>query len=65
MLQNYFHSLLYRDIILLQEHKLRNQDSNALGKALWPHATSWAVEASVGYNNDPLGSGTGKGGLII
>lgn len=64
MLRNYFQSLSYPDIILLQEHKLRNQESSALGKALWPQASSWALEASVGYNNDPSGPGAGKGGLI-
>jgi len=65
MLRNYLNSLSSIDVVLLQEHKLRIQDASNLGKAIWPGATTWPVEASVGYNNLLLGPGAGKGSIII
>lgn len=65
LLHNYLHSQSQIDVVLLQEHKLRNQDSANLGKNLWSSATSWSADATVGYNNAPLSSGAGKGGILM
>jgi hypothetical protein len=63
-LQHYLHILRPKpDIIMLQEHKLRNLQAQELGSKLWRGATTWCLEATMGYNNGPRDAGSGKGGL--
>jgi len=64
LLRNYIQSLAHTDVILLQEYKLRNQDFDNLGKRLWSQAKTWSMATSVRYNNDSLGQGASRGGLI-
>lgn len=64
LLWNYIQSLPQIDVILLQEHKLRNQDSENLGKRIWQQATAWSATASLGYGNDNLSPGANREGLI-
>jgi exonuclease III len=53
-LQHYVHSLQPKiDILMIQEYKLCNSQALQLGKRLWKGATTWCLEATVGYNNAP------------
>ena len=63
LLKNYISSIPNLDILLLQEHKLYNQTTEKLGRTLWCQATTWTLEASPGYGNDPLVLGAGKVGI--
>lgn len=63
ILQQYIRGIPSIDILCIQEHKLQNFVVESLGRRLWPQATSWILEASQGYGNDPVGVGAGKGGL--
>jgi exonuclease III len=48
-LKNYYFPLLRDvDVLCLQEHKLREQNLLDLGQVLWPQATCFACEATVG-----------------
>jgi exonuclease III len=63
-LHHYLHGIMPKiDILMLQEHKLRNTQALQLGAKLWRGATMWCLDATVGYNNGPLDAGASKGGL--
>jgi hypothetical protein len=63
-LRNYVGNIRELDILFIQEHRLQNQAARDLGPKLWPSSTSWCLEASPGYNNDPTVVGAGCGGII-
>lgn len=52
------------DVVAIQEHKLRGLAATQAGGRLWKHATSFSLEASVGYGHDPFDQGAGCGGVI-
>ena len=51
------------DILMLQEHKLRNLQAHQLERKLWRGAKNWCLEATAGYNNAPQDERAGKGGV--
>lgn len=62
-LRNYFQGNLGgADVILLQEHKLRDTKAANLGRSLFPKRKCWVLEAEPGYNVDGH-EGAGKGGI--
>ena len=62
-LRHYFQtSSGWADIILLQEHKLRGEKADRLGRDLFPKWKYWMLEAEAGYNVDGQ-EGAGKGGI--
>jgi exonuclease III len=64
-LRYYIHSLRqHPDILFLQEHKLRMGQHQSIAKKLWKEATTWCLEATLGYNHNPLEPGAGKGGVM-
>lgn len=63
--QNYFSLLHQIDILLLQEHKLRGDKTAALGKAMWPQAGFYAVDASPAYGHAAEDPGAGSGGICM
>jgi exonuclease III len=60
-LKNYYFPLLRDvDVLCLQEHKLREQNLLDLGQVLWPQATCFGCEATVGNQVE-----AGRGGLYM
>jgi exonuclease III len=53
-LQHYIQGLQPKvDILMLQEHKLKNLQDQQLGRRLWRGALTWCLDATIGYNNAP------------
>lgn len=62
--RNYFLPLLPQlDILNLQEHKLRGDKTAALGRAIWPLASFYSLNASPAYGHDSDQPRAGSGGL--
>ena len=53
------------DIIMIQEHKLRERSLENLGNKLMPGYTSWILEAAPGERSWLNSSAAGKGGVRI
>jgi hypothetical protein len=64
LLKNYIQSVPSLDVVFIHEQKLRLLAARELGRALWSHAVSWCLDASVGYSHDPATPGAGKGGVL-
>ena len=65
LLKHYIESILRLDILFLQEHKLKRQQYNDLGRYLWNSTRTWSFEASQGYNNGASDLGVGCGGISV
>lgn len=50
------------DFLFLQEHKLRGQAAENMGRLIWKRATTLYTQALPGYNLN--GSSSGKGGVV-
>lgn len=62
----YFLPLLPQvDVLMLQEHKLRGNKVSDLGKAVWPLASFFSIDALPAYGHDVDEPGAGSGGICI
>jgi hypothetical protein len=56
---------LLPDFFFIQEHKLRGDKANEVGKVVWRRTASWFTKASPRYSTHDKNMGTNKGGTKI
>ena len=58
----YLHS---QDMLVIQEHKMRNNKVQQFGSQLWKHVTTWYQEMLLDYNNSPKEERASCSGITI
>jgi exonuclease III len=66
IVSQYFQPLLSSvDVLCFQEHRLRGEGLAALKTKIWPRATFFGREATVGYRHGPGDVGASRGGVCL